>query len=164
MRTRLALVIVPALAVTLPFTACANLADCVNFATGFARLAAFQAGLANDDGSLTDADILGYFGHFYEFVIDDEEVTFNPEYASETVRRFFDVGSPHAHVTKASNVPPSMVITQRINLGLHAVLGRLGATANFRRIAEELWPMVDGPPSTPMGEAEATWLETVAHR
>jgi len=123
-----------------------------------------EGSILRRDASLTDADILGYFGHFYEFVIDDEEVTFNPEYASETVRRFFDVGSPHAHVTKASNVPPSMVITQRINLGLHAVLGRLGATANFRRIAEELWPMVDGPPSTPMGEAEATWLETVAHR
>ena len=34
---------------------------------------------------------------------------------------------------------------------------RLRATANFRRIAEELWPFVGGPPSTPMGEAEAAW-------
>ena len=50
------------------------------------------------------------------------------------------------------------MITQRINLGLTAVLGRLHATANFRRIAEELWPFVAGPPSTPMGEAEAAWL------
>jgi hypothetical protein len=40
------------------------------------------------------------------------------------------------------------------------VLGRLRATANFRRIAEELWPFVGGPPSTPMGEAEAAWLAT----
>jgi hypothetical protein len=38
------------------------------------------------------------------------------------------------------------------------VLGRLRATANFRKIAEELWPFVAAPPSTPMGEAEATWL------
>ena len=47
---------------------------------------------------------------------------------------------------------------QRINLGLYAILGELRATADYRRIAEELWPMVDGPPSTPMGEAEAGWL------
>ena len=39
--------------------------------------------------------------------------------------------------------------------GLHALLARLGATANWRRIAEELWPWVGGPPSTPLGELEA---------
>jgi hypothetical protein len=38
-------------------------------------------------------------------------------------------------------------------------MGDLGATANWRRIAEELWPFVDGPPSTPMGEREAAWLQ-----
>ena len=32
--------------------------------------------------------------------------------------------------------------------------------SSFRRIAEELWPFVAGPPSTPMGEAEAAWLAT----
>jgi predicted unusual protein kinase regulating ubiquinone biosynthesis (AarF/ABC1/UbiB family) len=105
-------------------------------------------------------DVREYFGHFYEFVDQDRVVTFSPEYASETVRRFFDTTGPYAHVAKASNVPPAFVITQRINLGLHAVLGRLRATANFRKIAEELWPMVDGSPSTPMGEAEAAWLST----
>jgi hypothetical protein len=50
------------------------------------------------------------------------------------------------------------VITQRINLGLHAVLGRLRARRNWRRIAFELWPFTDAEPSTPMGEAEAAWL------
>ena len=33
---------------------------------------------------------------------------------------------------------------------------------NWRRIAFELWPFVDGEPSTPMGEAESAWLETHA--
>ena len=49
-----------------------------------------------------------------------------------------------------------------VNLGLIAVLGRLRATANFRRIAEELWPFVGGPPSTPMGEAEAAWWASLS--
>ena len=53
-----------------------------------------------------------------------------------------------------------MVILQRINLGMFAVLGELHATANWRRIAEELWPWVDGPPSTPLGEQEAAWLRS----
>ena len=46
---------------------------------------------------------------------------------------------------------------QRINLSLFAVLGELSATANWRAIAEEIWPFTHGPPSTPMGEAEAAW-------
>jgi predicted unusual protein kinase regulating ubiquinone biosynthesis (AarF/ABC1/UbiB family) len=112
------------------------------------------------DPSLTDADVAGYFGHFYELVLRDEEFTVDTEYSSETVRMYFDATGPYAHVARASNVPPAFVITQRINLGLTAVLGRLRATANFRRIAEELWPFVAGPPSTPMGEAEAAWLAT----
>jgi hypothetical protein len=46
---------------------------------------------------------------------------------------------------------------QRINLGLFAVLGELSATADWRAIAEEIWPFVQGPAATPMGEAEARW-------
>ena len=110
------------------------------------------------DAALTDDDVAGYFGHFYELVMRDEVFKVDTEYSSETVRMYFDANGPFAHVARAANVPPAFVITQRINLGLTAVLGRLRATANFRRIAEELWPFVGGPPSTPMGEAEAEWL------
>ena len=49
------------------------------------------------------------------------------------------------------------MILQRINLGLFALLGELTATANWRAIAEEIWPFVRAPASTPMGEAEAAW-------
>ena len=63
----------------------------------------------------------------------------------------------HGEIMKAANVPASMVIIQRINLGLYAILGQLGATANWRRIAEEIWPFRNAPPSTPIGEAEARW-------
>jgi hypothetical protein len=52
---------------------------------------------------------------------------------------------------------PVYVILQRINLGLFAILGELSATADWRTIAEEIWPFVQGPPSTPMGEAEVAW-------
>src|SRR5436305_9042417 len=92
--------------------------------------------------NLSDDDVRAYFGHFYEFVLDDSDVAFTPEYAAETVRRMFDPSSAYAHVAKSSNVPPAFVVTQRINLGLHAVLGRLHARANWRRIAEEIWPFV----------------------
>ena len=82
-------------------------------------------------------------------------ITWTPEYASATVRQTFDRNSP---IAQYATVPADFVIIQRINLGLYAILGQLRATANYRRVAEELWPMVNGPPSTPMGELEAAWL------
>jgi predicted unusual protein kinase regulating ubiquinone biosynthesis (AarF/ABC1/UbiB family) len=115
-------------------------------------------GVLRRDPTITDDDVREYFGHFYEMVMEDRAVTLTPEYASETVRRMFDLSSPWARVAKAANLPPVFVITQRINLGLTAILGQLRAHANWRRIAEELWPFVGGPPSTPLGEAEASWL------
>jgi hypothetical protein len=67
------------------------------------------------------------------------------------------VAGPNADLIRSANVPPSFVIIQRINLGLYAVLGELHATANWRRVANELWPFVDGPPSTRLGAEEAAW-------
>ena len=62
-----------------------------------------------------------------------------------------------------ASVPPAVAIVQRINIGLTAVLAHLGATANWRRIAEGLWVFTDGPPSTEMGEKEAVWLAGRSH-
>jgi hypothetical protein len=38
------------------------------------------------------------------------------DYASETVRRYFDANGPYRNVLRAANLPPSFVIIQRINL------------------------------------------------
>lgn len=102
-------------------------------------------------------DLLGYFGHFYEFVMEDRVSTITPEWSAKSVRQFFDLTGPYADLMKQANLPGSMVIVQRINLGLFALFGELGARNNWRRIAEELWPFAQGPPSTPMGEAIAEW-------
>ena len=71
------------------------------------------------------------------------------------VRHAFDRSSP---IAAYATVPRSFVFIQRINLGLYALLGDLHASGNYRRIAEEIWPFTEGPPSTPMGEAEGGWL------
>jgi predicted unusual protein kinase regulating ubiquinone biosynthesis (AarF/ABC1/UbiB family) len=116
-----------------------------------------EIGMLPGGAAFTDEQIEDYFGHFYDFVLRDETATITSDYASETVRRFFDTSGPYGDVMKAANVPPAFVIIQRINLGLYAILGELDATGNWRRIAEELWPFVDRPPSTPMGERIAEW-------
>lgn len=120
-----------------------------------------ETGLLDPDATFSDAEVEDYFGHFYDFVRRDEASTITPEYASETVRRFFDTSGPYGEVMKAANVPPAFVIIQRINLGLYAIFGQLHATANWRRISEELWPIVGGPPSTHLGRLAEAWA--IAH-
>ena len=113
------------------------------------------AGMLQPNAPVSTADVGTYFEQFYEPVRFDREMTWSPEYATGIVRHTFDRSSP---ISQYSTVPKAFVFIQRINLGLYALLGRLEATGNYRRIAEELWPFVDGPPSTELGELEAEWL------
>jgi len=114
-----------------------------------------DAGMLRRGAPADDDEIGEYFGQFYESVRDDKVVTWSSEYASRIVRHTFDRSSP---ISQYATVPRAFVFIQRINLGLYALLGELRATGNYRRMAEELWPFVQGPPSTPMAEAEQPWL------
>jgi predicted unusual protein kinase regulating ubiquinone biosynthesis (AarF/ABC1/UbiB family) len=116
-----------------------------------------EAGLLRPGAPVSTEEAGAYFSHFYAPVATDRTMTWTPEYASSIVRHTFDRSSP---IAQYATVPRAFVFIQRINLGLYALLGDLRATGNYRRVAEELWPFADGPPSTPMGEAEAAWLRT----
>jgi predicted unusual protein kinase regulating ubiquinone biosynthesis (AarF/ABC1/UbiB family) len=118
------------------------------------RRAVERGGLLAPDAPVTTEEVRHYFEHFYRFLRHRGPFTWSPEFAAATVRRTFDRSSP---VTRHTTVPASFVLIQRINLGLYALLGRLRATADWRSVAEELWPWVDAPPSTPLGRREAAW-------
>ena len=119
------------------------------------RAALETGGLLRAEAPVATAEVWDYFSHFYETVAADVTTTWTKEYASRIVRHTFDRSSP---IAQYATVPRAFVFIQRINLGLYALLGDLGAHGNYRRMAEELWPFTDGPPSTPMAEAEAPWL------
>ncbi|HEX2645631.1 MAG TPA: hypothetical protein VHO95_00215, partial [Candidatus Dormibacteraeota bacterium] len=138
------------------------LADAVRFLVFEKDYEAFRAsletaGFLRAGAPVPTEVVVDRFGQFYGTVLQDAPMTITPAYASAIVRRFFDARGPLAPY---SDVPRAYVIMQRINLGLYAVLGSLHATANWRRIAEEIWPFRNGPPSTPIGEAEARWEAT----
>jgi predicted unusual protein kinase regulating ubiquinone biosynthesis (AarF/ABC1/UbiB family) len=118
------------------------------------RAAMERAGFLRAGAPVATDVVIDRFGQFYGTVLKDAPMTITPAYASSIVRRFFDSRGPLAPY---SDVPRPYVVMQRINLGLYAVLGSLNATANWRRLAEEIWPFRNGPPSTPIGEAEAAW-------
>ena len=121
------------------------------------RRAVEDAGFMKDTSPFTDEQVVGYMGHFYDFILEDEVRTITPQWSSDSLSRYFDVTGPYGDIMKASNVPKSFVVIQRINLGLFAVLGELRATANWRAIAEEIWPFVGREPTTELGRQEAAW-------
>jgi hypothetical protein len=125
------------------------------------RSALERAGFLKPGAPVPTETVVDRFGLFYSTVLQDAPMTITPAFASAIVRRFFDAKGPLAPY---SDVPRTYVVLQRINLGLYAVLGSLNATANWRRIGEEMWPFVMGPASTPIGEAEARWEKTRAER
>ena len=114
-----------------------------------------KAGFLRADAPVSTEAVIDHMAVFYDTVRESRPLTITGDYSSAVVRRFFDVRSP---VTTYAQIPRSYVILQRINLGLFGLLGDMTATANWRAIAEEIWPFVQGPPSTPMGEAEVAWL------
>lgn len=115
-----------------------------------------DAGMLRPNAPVSTDEVGAYFSHFYEPVATDQSMTWTPAYASSIVRHTFDRSSP---ISQYATVPRAFVFIQRINLGLYALLGELGASGNYRRIAEELWPFTAAQPSTAAGHAEAAWLE-----
>jgi predicted unusual protein kinase regulating ubiquinone biosynthesis (AarF/ABC1/UbiB family) len=121
------------------------------------RRASEAAGYYPPGAPVSDEEVWDYAVAFWEMVLLDEPFRFTAGYASDVVRRFFLGRATHGDAVKWANMPARWVVLQRINVGLIAILGRLGAEANWRRIAEEMWPFTDGPPSTPLGHEEAPW-------
>jgi ABC1 atypical kinase-like domain len=127
---------------------------CVDRDPGAFRQAMEQAGFLVPDAPVSTPMVVEHMAVFYDTVREPGPKTMTGEYASAVTRRFFDFRSPLAAYAR---IPRSYVILQRINLGLFAVLGELSATADWRGIAEEIWPFSQGPPCTAMGAAEAAW-------
>jgi predicted unusual protein kinase regulating ubiquinone biosynthesis (AarF/ABC1/UbiB family) len=121
------------------------------------RAASVRAGYYAADAPVSAEEIRDYSMAFWEMWREDAPFRYTPEYATEVNRRFLLGRATHGNAVKYANMPARWTFLQRINVGLIAILGRLHAEANWRRIVEEMWPSTDRDPSTSMGRAEAAW-------
>jgi predicted unusual protein kinase regulating ubiquinone biosynthesis (AarF/ABC1/UbiB family) len=119
-----------------------------------------EAGLLLPGAPYTTEELMDYFGYFYHPVLEHRMFAYTKDYAREALKRTFDPNGPHTEMMKWFNLPPSFVVLNRIQWGLNAVLALFDATNNWRAISNELWPWVDGPPSTPLGQLEHEWALT----
>lgn len=82
------------------------------------------------------------------------EFTFSREWMQQQAARVADPRSGEARLARKLNLPPSFMLIHRVTLGSIGVLCQLGATAPFRRYAEQWQPgFADAGESADGGDA-----------
>jgi predicted unusual protein kinase regulating ubiquinone biosynthesis (AarF/ABC1/UbiB family) len=116
-----------------------------------AQLAAMGFFDPNDEALRPDA-VLSHFRDVTRWYIEDREVTIDKRYAGRVLIDFGDPRSEHWELMRRETLPPQAMLARRMEALTLGVLGQLGATANWHRIARE-WLFGD-PPSTELGSLE----------
>ncbi len=109
-----------------------------------------------DDRELTPEAVLAHFRDVTSWYVDDREVTIDRELVTQVLIDSGDPRSPHWELMRRGTVPPDAMFARRMEGLVVGVLGHLGVTANWHRIARE-WLFGD-PPSTPLGELESDYF------
>ena len=134
-----------------------------------AEIAAVRLGMDGDvDGLHRQLGAMGFFDpddarvepeavfeHFHDvtrWYIEDRELTVDRELVAAVLIDFGDPRSRHWQLMRRETMPPQAMLARRMEALTLGVLGQLGATANWHRIARE-WLFGDAP-STELGELE----------
>ncbi|MGI8945950.1 MAG: ABC1 kinase family protein [Thermoleophilaceae bacterium] len=92
----------------------------------------------------------------------DREVTIDSQLVMESIAAVSDPRSEFFDVVRRENVPANELMGRRMEVGLLAVLGQLGATRNWCAIAREWWFAAE--PATDLGRAERAYFESRGER
>ena len=104
------------------------------------------------DEEVSAEAVLAHFRDVTRWYIDDREVTIDKAFAGQVLIDFGDPRSDHWELMKRETMPADAMLARRMEALTLAVLGQLGATANWHRVARE-WLFSD-PPSTELGRLE----------
>ena len=104
------------------------------------------------DEQITPQAVFEHFHDVTAWYIEDRELTVDRALVTQTLIDFGDPRSRHWQLMRRETMPPQAMLARRMEALTLGVLGQLGATANWHRIARE-WLFGD-PPSTELGELE----------
>jgi predicted unusual protein kinase regulating ubiquinone biosynthesis (AarF/ABC1/UbiB family) len=108
-----------------------------------------------EDEEVSATAVLAHFRAVTDWYIEDREVTIDKRYAGRVLVDFGDPRSEHWELMKRETMPPQSMLARRMEALTLSVLGQLGATANWHRVARE-WLFGD-PPSTELGAQEESF-------
>lgn len=90
-------------------------------------------------------------------VLEDRDLTVDPPLVQKMTAAGMDPRSPAFQTLRKVGLPGVIVTLNRMSFGVVSLLGRLGATANWHRIAREVW--FREASSTRLGKQEERWLK-----
>jgi predicted unusual protein kinase regulating ubiquinone biosynthesis (AarF/ABC1/UbiB family) len=94
--------------------------------------------------------------------MEDREVTVDALRVMAAIAAVSDPRSSFYRLMRRENLPADELMGRRMESGVLAVLGQLGATRNWYRIGREWW--FGDPPATELGEQERAYLESRGER
>ncbi|WP_174183448.1 ABC1 kinase family protein [Nocardia barduliensis] len=120
-----------------------------------------QRGVIDSPQEIGAEECLEYVLAASEWCLVDEELTITPELASGAFLLAVDPRASEFTGMKQQNLPPEHLFSRRADFLTFGMLGQLGCTANWHRIARE-W-LYDEPPVTELGRAHHAWLADRPH-
>ena len=121
-----------------------------------------DAGFVRADQDIDADRMLELFRLFNRAVLEDEEFEYTSDYARDVIRAGGDPRGGYWDLLRKMNMPPEYLLLNRIQWGVNSILARLGARANWHRIAMEL--AGDAPPATALGLEEEAFIAASAFR
>jgi predicted unusual protein kinase regulating ubiquinone biosynthesis (AarF/ABC1/UbiB family) len=118
------------------------------------------AGILPEPERVVAEELLGYVLDAVGWYLLDQEVQLTPEMATAAFIESVLPQSSYFRMFRHQHLPPEHVLARRLELFCEALLGQLGACANWHRIARE-W-MYGDPPSTGLGRLEAEFYAAPA--
>ena len=109
------------------------------------------------DPQLSPEAVLEHFRAVTAWYTEDWVITLDRALVAQVLVDFGDPRSEHWELMKRETMPPDALLARRMEALTLGVLGQLGATANWHRIARE-WLFGD-PPGTALGRAESDYLD-----
>jgi predicted unusual protein kinase regulating ubiquinone biosynthesis (AarF/ABC1/UbiB family) len=91
------------------------------------------------------------------FVMEDRELEITPQRVMKIIESTNDPRSEYFDLMRRESIPADELMGRRMEIGVVAVLGQLGAKRNWHRIARE-WVYAD-PPATELGKQEWEYFE-----
>lgn len=115
-------------------------------------------GIIDPDAGVTADECLDYVLSAAQWCLVDASLTIDPETASGAFLLAIDPRASDFTGMKQQTLPPEHLFSRRADFLTFGVLGQLGATANWHRIARE-WIYGD-PPVTELGRAHHDWASS----
>jgi predicted unusual protein kinase regulating ubiquinone biosynthesis (AarF/ABC1/UbiB family) len=92
-----------------------------------------------------------------EWVLTDAEFKLDRTYVAALMLAQSQINAETLRLARTIALPADDLMLNRMGIGVVAVLGQLGVTRNWHRLARESW--FDDPPATGMGAAEQAFFE-----